>query len=186
MANDDDTPLGLRPFDNLFKSNRRWPVKVGGAGVFGLVFAGVVLLAMRKDKDMTPAFCVATLIAMPAICMLIAGVLVWSDVIHHRQQTNEHVRTDFALLFRAGIWSWPDLVFPADGLDYFAGNRFLGSLTAGHAHQFASPLLKPVPVRPALAVCRRTLGCDAVLRHLQMTSAIRETYNPSVIHPAPL
>jgi hypothetical protein len=106
MADDDYTPPGLRPLDDLFKSNRRWPVKVGGAGVFGLVFAGIVLLAMRKDKEMTPAFRVATLIAMPVICMLIAGVLVWSDVIHHRQQRDEHVGPISRLLFGAGIWSW--------------------------------------------------------------------------------
>ena len=114
-------------FDRLFKSERSWLVKVGGAGVFGLIVAGRIVRQHWNDSPISAR--VSTLVAVPLFVMLLAGALVRADAVRRQMRTGGRIGPFSRFLFGAGIWSLLIWVFVAL-LIGFPLAIWLGSMTS--------------------------------------------------------
>lgn len=121
-------PRGFRPFDRLFKSDQRWPAKIGGAAVFGLILAVIVLVKLRDDVPRSAW--IPTLVALPAILIILVSVFIWADVVRRRLRDGERVGILPRILFGAGIWSLL-LWIIALTIAGIPAALWLGSVTAG-------------------------------------------------------
>jgi hypothetical protein len=91
-----------RFFDRLFRSDRSWPLKVGGAGLFGYLAAAVVDLGNEGRRR---AIRLGMLIAMPLFAMAAACILIRADVVRRRLRAGHAVGPITRLLFASGVWS---------------------------------------------------------------------------------